>query len=191
MGAHGDEPLDVIVVGAGICGVIFLKYARDEGLRCLALDKQDDVGGLWTWLPAWQDIQNRRQDFAVNGVPLDGVTQPAIHRHVRAWVDAYDLGPSIRLGCEVTATAWEDGAWSVRTSHGTLRARHLVIASGVQNEPRVPDVERSGSEIPELHSSELERPQELEGRSVTVVGGGSSSWDLLELALENGAAEVH
>ncbi|MBA1147659.1 NAD(P)-binding domain-containing protein [Ectothiorhodospiraceae bacterium WFHF3C12] len=185
------RPYDTIVIGAGYCGVIFLAYAREQGLDCLLLDKQDDVGGLWAWLPSWQDIQNRRQDFAVNAVPLRGVTQPAIHQHVREWVEKYELAPHIRLRHEVTSVAWMGDYWNVETTRGTFRCRHLAVASGAQNEPRVPNVRRVRSDIVELHSSQLRRPEDLRGQRVTVVGGGSSSWDLLDLALEQGADEIH
>ncbi|MDZ7846338.1 MAG: hypothetical protein U5L96_06030 [Owenweeksia sp.] len=70
------KPYDAIVIDAGICGMIFLKYAREKKLNCLVLDKQSDVGGLWNQLPSWQDIQNRKIDFAINDVPLNGVRQP-------------------------------------------------------------------------------------------------------------------
>lgn len=184
------EPYDVIVVGAGICGVIFLKYARDQGLRCLALEKQDDVGGLWNWLPAWQDIQNRKEDFAINDVPLDGVKQPHIRQHVREWVQAYDLAPSIRLNHEVTSVSWTGDEWHVQTSQGTFLASYLIVASGVQNEPWTPEVERS-PDIAESHSSALHRPEDLAGRRVTVVGGGTSAWDLLDQAIKHGASDIH
>ena len=42
---NNSEPYDAIIIGAGICGIIFLKYAREQGLRCLVLEKQDAVGG--------------------------------------------------------------------------------------------------------------------------------------------------
>jgi glycerol-3-phosphate dehydrogenase len=32
-----ERPYDAIVIGGGLCGVIFLKYARECGLRCVAL----------------------------------------------------------------------------------------------------------------------------------------------------------
>src|SRR6056297_2973683 len=184
------EPYDAIVVGAGICGVIFLKYAREQGLRCLALEKQDEVGGLWNWLPAWQDIQNRKADFAINDVPLDGVKQPHICQHVREWVQAYDLAPCIRLNHEVTSASRSDGEWHVQTSQGTFRADYLVVASGVQNEPWVPRFERSTSDVIERHSSDLHRPEDLAGQRVTVVGGGTSAWDLLDQAIAHGASDI-
>jgi hypothetical protein len=186
-----SEPYDAIIVGAGLCGLIFLKYAIEGGLRCLVLEKRDDVGGLWSWLPAWQDIQNRREDFSVDGVPLRGMTQPSIHEYAHEWVRRFELDSFIELGCEVTSALREEGSWTVRSTRGVFRAKYLIVASGVQNEPRIPDVDRTDSNIVELHSSAVRRPQALAGERVTVVGGGTSSWDLLDLALQNGAGEIH
>lgn len=191
MGDQTPEPLDVIVIGAGICGIIFLKYASDAGLRCLVLEKQADVGGLWNWLPSWQDIQNRTQDFAINDVPLEGADQPDIQRHAREWVDRYDLAPFIELGCEATSVSRSGDQWHVQTNRGVFVSDYLIAATGVQNEPKIPEVNRSQSDVVELHSSELRRPEELMNRRVTVVGGGASSWDLLDLAIENGATDIH
>jgi thioredoxin reductase len=163
------ERYDAVVIGAGISGVIFMAYARARGLRCIAFEKQSDVGGLWNRLPEWQDIQNRKEDFAINGVPLEGVRQPDIHEHVSAWVERYDLAPFMRLGCEVESVSREDGSWHVRTSEGSLRADYVIAATGVQNEPWIPDVHRLESEVVEKHSSALREPEELAGRRVTVV----------------------
>ena len=189
----GSDPalVDVAVVGAGICGVIFARYATTAGLDTRVVEKQDDVGGLWNRLPAWQDIQNRVEDFAVNGIRLDGVRQPHVQRYVRRWVDRFDLEPYIDLGTEVLSAAWTGDSWHLETSRGALKARHLIAATGVQNDPWVPPVDRIDAEVEEFHSSRLADPEDLAGRIVTVVGGGASSWDLLDLAIEQGASEVH
>ena len=49
-----EAPYDLIVIGAGIGGVIALHYARRAGLRTRVLERQSVVGGLWAQLPAWQ-----------------------------------------------------------------------------------------------------------------------------------------
>lgn len=185
------EVFDAIVIGAGIAGVIFLKYASERGLQCLALEKQDEIGGLWTWLPAWQDIQNRKEDFAINDVPLAGVKQADVLQFVRAWVQTYDLAPLIRLQHEVISVSWKDQRWSVQTDRGTFAANYLIVATGVQNEPWIPQVERSDADINERHSSNLHQPGILANQRVTVVGGGTSAWDLLDLAIEHQASEIH
>lgn len=186
-----SKPYDAIVIGAGITGIIFLAYARKQGLRCLLVDKQDDVGGLWNRLPPWQDIQNRKEDFAINGVPLEGVRQPDVVEHVRTWVREHGLADSVKLRCEVTSVSWERGRWRVQTDGGSFQANHLVVASGTQNKPWVPPVERSRSEVVEMHSSRIRRPSDLAGRRVAVVGGGASAWDLLDLAIDHGARDIH
>lgn len=181
---------DVIIIGAGICGVIFLTYALHRGLRCTALERQEAVGGLWNRLPQWQDIQNRRQDFAIDDVPLRGVQRSDIVDYVNEWVRRFGLQPSLRLGCEVRSVARSGDFWNVQTTEGVLRARYLLVASGLQNRACIPEVERDDATVVERHSSQLERPEDLRGRMVTVVGGGASAFDLLDLALANGAEHI-
>jgi hypothetical protein len=182
---------DAIVIGAGICGIIFLKYALEKGLNCLVLEKKNEVGGLWGWIPAWQDIQNRREDFAINNVPLEGVKQPAILKYIHAWIRKYGLDPHIKLSCKVTSVSWNDRIWKVQAGQDTYYARHLIVATGVQNIPRIPEVEHLDPQIIEMHSSRLRNPEVLKGKRITVVGGGASSWDLLDLAIGMGAKDIH
>ena len=52
-----DAPLDILIIGGGIGGIISLYYARKSGLNALLLEKQGAIGGLWAQLPSWQDIQ--------------------------------------------------------------------------------------------------------------------------------------
>ncbi|MDZ7847751.1 MAG: NAD(P)-binding domain-containing protein [Owenweeksia sp.] len=184
-------PYDAIVIGAGICGIVFLKYAHEKKLNCLVLDKQSDVGGLWNQLPAWQDIQNRKTDFAINDVPLNGVRQPAVHEHICAWIDKYQLSPFIKLQTEVNSVSWKEDHWEVYTSEKIYKTRYVIAASGVQNESWIPDVNRQNSSITELHSSAIQKPEELAYKRVTVVGGGASGWDLLDMALGQGAKDIH
>ena len=186
----GSASYDAIIIGAGICGIIFLEYARKKGLDCLVLEKQSSVGGLWNWLPLWQDIQNRKSDFSINHVPLRGVTQPDLKQHVNEWVQKFQLEPFIKLNCEVTSVSWFDNKWKIRTKENIFSAKYLIVASGVQNEPWIPEVDRSNTDIREMHSSALQQPEILTNKKVTIVGGGSSGWDLLDLAIKNRAKDV-
>ncbi len=185
------EPYDAIIIGAGISGVIFLKYARKKGLNCLILEKQNDAGGLWNWIPAWQDIQNRKEDFAINNIPLKGDKQPEVHDYIQTWIRKFELDPFIKLNCEVSSVSRADDHWQVQTNDGEYNSRYLIIASGVQNRPWIPDVKRTNSEIKEMHSSEIKQPEDLANKRIAVVGSGASALDLLDLAIGNGAKNVH
>lgn len=182
--------LDVAIVGAGIAGVIHLHHARRAGLDALVFDKQPGVGGLWRQLPPWQDIQIRLVDWTLGDIPLAGPTQPHIQANIEAWVDRFGLADGLRLGCAVRRARHSGGCWELDTAEGTVRARHLVAATGAHNRPVVPDVPRHRSEVRELHSGALRDPTELTGRDVVVVGGGASAFDLLDQCLEHSARRI-
>ena len=187
----GQQPYDAIVIGGGMSGVVFLKYAKEAGLRCRVLEKQNDVGGLWNWIPKWQDIQNRMEDFAIDGIPIDGNTQPAVHDYVRKWVQEFELAPFINLGCEVASASRSNDSWRIRTNYGDYSSKYLIVATGLQNVPWIPAVQRTESAVTEIHSSALERPEELAGKRITVVGGGASALDMLELGTKYGTRKIH
>jgi len=187
---NGDERLDLIIVGGGIGGVICLKYAIEAGLSVLLLERGDRIGGLWRTLPAWQDIQFRKEDWTLGDLPLAGEDQASILANIEAWVDRFGLASRIRVSEPVRRARWQNDGWSVEADAATYRAEWLIAATGGHNRPVVPQVEREGTSIVEYHSSALRDPDSLRDRRVTVVGGGASAYDLLEVSLENDARNV-
>jgi cation diffusion facilitator CzcD-associated flavoprotein CzcO len=182
--------LDLVIVGGGIGGLICLKYARDARLNAVLLEREPRVGGLWRDLPAWQDIQIRKEDWTLGDLPLAGEDQASILANIEAWVDRFDLAPLIRLGEPVHDARPVDSGWRVTTDEGAYEARWVIAATGGHNRPFVPDVERTASSVAEFHSSRLRDPDSLTDRRVTVVGGGASAYDLLDLAIANGARSI-
>lgn len=188
--ASSDSALDLLIIGAGIGGVIALHYARTAGLSALVLERQSVVGGLWAELPSWQDIQFGRIDWTLGDLPIAGEDQASIRDNIQAWVERFNLSDGIRLNTEVKRARREDGVWLVETATGTHRARHLLAATGAHNRPSVPGPQRDGVALQEFHSSALRDPGELSGRDVVVVGGGASAYDLLDLCFEHQARQV-
>ena len=185
-----DEPLDLVIIGGGIGGIICLHYARQAGLNTVLLEGRGTVGGLWARLPPWQDIQVNRIDWTLGDLPISGEDQAAILGNIRGWVDRFELAPFIRLDTPVTRAWHADGHWQLQTPHTRYRARSLIAATGVHNRPVIPDPPRAASTIRELHSSQLADPGQLTDRSVLVVGGGASAFDLLDLSFEYRASRV-
>ena len=47
-GEH-EQPLDVIIIGAGWSGLLACKYCLAEGLKTLVLEGRDSLGGVWSF----------------------------------------------------------------------------------------------------------------------------------------------
>jgi cation diffusion facilitator CzcD-associated flavoprotein CzcO len=187
--ATGSD-LDLVIVGGGIGGVICLKYAKDAGLKTLLLERRERIGGLWRDLPSWQDIQFRKEDWTLGDVPLSEEKQPGILRNIEAWVERFDLAPQIVLNAPVTRAQSGSDNWQVTTEGALYRSKWLIAATGGHNRPVVPQVERNDSSIAEYHSFELRDPEALRGKRVTVVGGGASAYDLLDLCFAYQASSI-
>jgi len=184
------ESLDLVIIGGGIGGVICLYYARKAGLNALLLEKQEEIGGVWARLPAWQDIQSPAKEWTLGDLPMDGEDQKSVQRNIQAWVERFGLAPRIRLGEAVTRAEPGGGGWHVATPERTYWSHFLVSATGGHNRPIVPHVARANATAREFHSSELHEPALITGADVLVVGGGASAFDLLELCLRHGARRI-
>jgi hypothetical protein len=185
-----NEEVDLLIVGGGIGGVIGLHYAKKAGLKVVLLEKQGVVGGLWTQLPAWQDIQINQNDWTLGDLPISGTDQASIARNIQAWVDKFDLAPWMRLNTPVTNAQATPSGWKVATPDGVYFSQFLLAATGVHNRPVIPQVDRQESAIQEFHSSALRDPCGLAGKDVVVVGGGASAFDLLDLCFQYKAQRV-
>lgn len=182
--------LDVAIIGGGLAGLIHLHYARLSGLNALVLERESGVGGLWRRLPAWQDLQVCPADFCVGDLELPGATQPQVLRYAESWVERFALADGVRLDSPVRLARHAGSCWALETPSGTVRARHLVAATGGHNRPKLPAVSRRDVSLREFHSSALRDPGLLNDRHVMVVGGGASAFDLLDLCLSQGTRRL-
>ena len=190
-GSHADFILDTVVIGAGVSGLIALKYLTSAGFNVVALEKAADVGGVWRQLPPWQDIQMSPEDWSINDVPIEGFDQKSILKNIGAFADQYNLRSFIRFQEQVQSLKRNNDMWVIQTNKGTVLARTVVCSTGAHNDPFIPEITRRQSMVREFHSARLMEPSILHGQRVVVVGGGTSAFDLIELALQQKAQSIH
>lgn len=176
---------DVAIIGAGFAGLgmaIELKRAGREDF--VVLDRAAEVGGTWqanTYPGCQCDIPSNLYSFSFAPNPGWSRTfamQPEIWDYLRRVADEFGVRPHLRLGCEVTAAAWDEeaGRWRLETSRGSLTARVLVAATGGICEPSIPRL--SGAESFQgaaFHTARWNHDRDLRGRRVAVVGTGASA----------------
>jgi NADPH-dependent 2,4-dienoyl-CoA reductase/sulfur reductase-like enzyme len=188
-------PNTVVVVGAGPAGIASALALKDAGLRPLVIERGDAVG------TSWRERRYDRLHLNTSGrlSHLPGRPYPegtpefpsrdqfVEHLEQGAGEDGIDL----LLDTEVETIDRNDDGWLVWTSAGKLHTRQLVIATGHQNTPFIPEWQGiPGYEGELIHSSEYRNPDPYRRRSVLVVGSGNSGMEIAHDLAEGGAAQV-
>ncbi len=154
---------DIAVVGAGPAGLAAAVYGSSEGLSTVVLE----AGAIGGQAVTSSMIRNYL------GFP-QGISGKRLG--LRARFQAQRFGTRFYTGWEVESMVSNDGQPHVLlTSGGDVRARSVVIASGVRyRKLGVPAIEnRLGRGV--YYGAALTAARELEGKDAFVVGGGNSA----------------
>ena len=192
-GRHMPEP-QVAVVGAGPAGVAAAVALKDRRLRPLLIDQADEVAPTWrarydrlrlnTCRP-YSHLPGRR--FAKGTPMFPSRDQLVEHLDQHAREDGIDL----QLGTQVDRIESSNGGWALRTSAGEVRVPQVVVATGYESEPAVPDWPGRDLFEGELtHSREYRNAKPFADRLVLVVGPGCSGMEIAHDLAEGGARKV-
>jgi cation diffusion facilitator CzcD-associated flavoprotein CzcO len=185
---------EVVVVGAGHAGVGVALALKDVGLRPLVLDASETVASSWrsrydrlrlnTCRP-FSRLPNRPFPKGTPMFPSRDELISYINRH--AGEDGIDL----QLGTHVGQIERTDSGWALDTSKGRVHAREVVVATGYEHSPFIPDWSgRENFEGDVLHSSAYKNAEPFVGKRVLVVGPGCSGMEIAYDLTEGGAAKV-
>jgi thioredoxin reductase/polyferredoxin len=183
-GARGNDPgtLDVLVVGAGAAGLNAALAAKERGLSCLVLEKEEIANTIENF-PDGKWVYAEPDSHPPKGkLWLDGATKEDLiarwHQIVREnALTVRTQEPLVRLEALPAG-----GGWLATTPKGEYRARRVVIATGQRGNPRKLGV--PGEEQERVYHR-LYHPRAHQGEDIVVVGAGNSA---VEAALTLAAA---
>ena len=186
--AAAQRDFSVIVVGAGVSGLLAAIQLRRAGIPFTVLEKNSEVGGTW-----WQNrYPGARVDipsnlYSVSFAPHNWSEhfsrRDEISDYFRELADTFDVRRSIRFGVEVESADWDEATerWRVTTRDGeTLTASAVVTAVGLHDRPRIPDLPGRAEFTGEIfHSAQWPEAADLKGKRVAVVGAGASAMQVV------------
>ncbi|MFP5351806.1 MAG: flavin-containing monooxygenase [Actinomycetota bacterium] len=183
-----------IVIGGGPAGLASAASLEKRGIPALVVDAGEAVGDSWKahydrlhlhtvrWLSHLPDMRIPRSEG--RWVPRDGVV-----RYLQAYAAHHRL--RVRHSTSVTSVHRSEDVWRLETDAGPLFAEVVVIATGYNREPVVPEWEGMGSFRGELfHSSRYRNGRAYQGSDVLVVGIGNSGAEIAADLVEHGARSV-
>jgi len=183
------EERDLVVIGAGSAGLATAALLRHEGFAPLVLEAGPEPGAAW----------RERYDRLRLHTPrlLSGLPGLRIPRRYGRWVgrddllayfadyaDAHDL--DVRTGVRVRRI---EPGWELDTSDGPIRATTVIVATGYNGAPFIPDWPGRDAFAGELiHSSDYRNTEPFRGRDVLVVGAGNSGAEIATDVADGGAS---
>lgn len=200
------RPFSVLVIGAGMSGLLVAQRLRLAGIDFTIVEKNDDVGGTWyenTYPGCRVDNPNHNYSYSFaqrHDWPYFYSTQDVLLRYFRECADAFGVRDAIRFRTEVRAAAWSDAEqrWSVAVvgpdgREETLTADAIVSAVGQLNRPLYPDIpDRESFDGPAFHSACWDWSVDLRGKRVAVIGTGASAMQFIpEIAKVAGHVDVY
>ncbi|HEY2074055.1 MAG TPA: NAD(P)/FAD-dependent oxidoreductase, partial [Gaiellaceae bacterium] len=181
------EKHTLVIVGAGSAGLATAALLRRDGIEPLVLEAGPEPGAAW----------RERYDRLRLHTPrlLSGLPGKRIPRRYGRWVRRDDLleyfkeyadDIDVRTGVRVNRI---DPGWQLDTSGGPIEAETVIVATGYNGAPFIPDWPgRDGFTGEMIHSSEYRNPAPYRGRDVLVVGAGNSGAEIATDVAEGGAA---
>jgi hypothetical protein len=194
------------VIGAGISGLTTGKAFSDWALPYTCFEASDDIGGNWYFgnpngrSSAYRSlhIDTYRDSVSFRDMPM-GEEYPDYphHERIRAYIndyaDAFSLRERIRFGTEVErAERKPAGGWRITLGDGSAEEfDFLAVGNGHHWDPRYPDFpgEFDGETIHSHHYIDPQKPLDLTGKRVLVVGIGNSAVDIVSELSRKGVAE--
>jgi cation diffusion facilitator CzcD-associated flavoprotein CzcO len=174
----------VVVIGAGAAGLAMADALAKRGIAYTVLEKEPHLAEPWRQRHAHLTLNTHRDLSILPGFkyPAGTVAYPrkdVIVRYLEAFAAERDLTVEYGVSAERIERG-ADGRWIVHTNAGPRHARHIIVATGRDRLPWVPDwpgmATFSGRIV---HAADFGTAAAYTGKSILVIGAGNSGFDVL------------
>ena len=172
-----------VVVGAGPAGLAVAAELARAGIHAVVLDKADQVGSSWAHHYDRLHLHTTRRLSSLPGIGIPRaagrwVARDDFRSYLRGYAEQQHL--DVRLNTPVTSVdRLADGLWRIGCGAGSIVTPLVVIATGYNHTPDLPDWPGRESFTGRIvHSSEYRNPAALDAASVLVVGPGNSGAEI-------------
>ncbi len=174
----------VIIIGAGMTGMLMMIKLREQGITDLTvIEKKHTVGGTWrenTYPGVACDIPAHMYTYSFEPNP-EWSHRFARGDEIQAYFEKvsrkYGLQDCIHFNETVSSSHYEAGRWKVKTDcNKEYEADFLLSATGILHHPAKPDIKGMASFTgAQFHTAEWDHSVDLKNQRIGVIGTGSTA----------------
>jgi cation diffusion facilitator CzcD-associated flavoprotein CzcO len=185
------EQTNVAVIGAGPAGLAVGACLRKAGVDFTILEKEKQVGAAWHRHYQRLHLHTIKRFSSLPFRPFDRsypryIPRAELVRYLESYAVHFDIKP--RFGETVRSVRRDANAWIVETESSSFHAESVVIASGMNADPVMPNFSgRESFNGRVVHSAEYVDSRPFRHQRVLVVGMGNTGAEIALDLLEGGA----
>ena len=186
------ERLNLVIVGAGSAGLATAALLRNDGIESVRLEAGSEPGAAWRSRYDRLRLHTPRLLSGLPGLRIPRkygrwITRDSLLEYFHAYVDAHRL--DVRTNARVDRIEPDDDGWRLVTANGDIHAKTVIVATGYNGRPFIPDWPgRDGFTGELIHSSQYANPTPYRDRDVLTVGVGNSGAEIATDVAEGGAS---
>ena len=166
-----DNPLDVVIIGAGPAGLSATLGAIEKKLRSVTIEQEASLGGAIFQYPRNKVAMTAPVKLPIVGlIEMDEISKEALLEFWNGVVKK--TGMKIHFNERMETIAKTDQGFMVKTTRQTYQTRAVLLAIGRRGTPRKLGV--PGEELPKVVYHLID-PEQYRNMRVLVVGGGDSA----------------
>jgi putative flavoprotein involved in K+ transport len=187
------ERLDLVIVGAGSAGLATAALLREEGIDAVVLEAGPEPGAAWRTRYDRLRLHTPRLLSGLPGLRIPRrygrwVARDNLLEYFQAYVQAHGLDVRTNVRVERIEPA-DGGGWRLETANGPIEAKTVIVATGYNGAPFIPDWPgRDGFTGELIHSSQYMNPAPYRDRDVLTVGVGNSGAEIATDVADGGAS---
>jgi cation diffusion facilitator CzcD-associated flavoprotein CzcO len=197
--AHPKSPLRVVIIGAGMAGILSGIKLDEAGYHDYSIyEKADRLGGTWrenTYPGIACDVPSHLYSYSFEP-NADWSHRFSPGSEIQAYFEGiarrYGVDRRICFGAEITRCEFRDGRWQLEARDGRRDQADVVIAAtGVLHHPNLPDIAGLDAFAGAcFHSARWDHGVALDGRRVGVIGTGSTAVQITSAIVDRVATFV-
>jgi len=185
---------EAVVIGAGPGGLAAAAMLQRGGVETVVVDRADSVGSAWRAHYERLHLHTVRWLSGLPGLRIPRrygkwVGRDDVVRYLEAYTSHHNL--DVQLNTAITQIDRVGASWVLSSPHGDLTATYVVVATGYNHTPAIPDwpgVDGYTGEL--LHARDYRNATPYVGKDVLVVGVGNTGAEIALDLIETGARSV-
>ena len=180
------ERIESIIVGGGQAGLATSYWLSQRGRDHIILEQAAQAANAWRndrWdsftlvTPNWATRMPGMESPSAD--PNGFMPRDELVAYFEQYIERFRL--PVRYNTRVTSVEQDGAGYVVKTDHGTLSAKNVVVATGLFQRPKIPAFgAQIAADITQLHSGAYRHPHSIPPGAVLVVGSAQSGCQIAE-----------